>query len=74
MLGVLLDGAIVGLVAMNQADKAVILIVYRLPGGHVKLFRQISLSIMKILVFGSSVPGFFSGPAQRTLVENSILK
>ena len=74
MLGVLLDGTVIRLVAMNQAAKAVILIVYRLPGGHVKLFRQIAFSIMKILVLGGSVPGFFGGPAQRTLVENSILK
>ena len=47
MLGVLLDGAVIRLVAMNQAAKAVIFIVYRLPGGHVKLFRQIAFSITK---------------------------
>ena len=74
MLGVLLDGAVIRLVAMNQAAKAVILIVYRLPVGHVKLFRQIAFSIIKMLVLGGSVPGFFGGPPQRTLVKNSILK
>ena len=74
MLGVLLDGAVTRLVAMYQAAKAVILIDYRFSGGHVKLFRQIAFSIIKILVLGGSVPGFFGDPAQRTLVENSILK
>ena len=74
MLGVLLDGTVIRLVAMNQTAKAVIFIVYRLPGGHVKLFRQIAFSIIKKLVLGGSVPGFFGGPAQRTLVENSFLK
>ena len=65
MLGVLLDGTVIRLVAMNQTSKAVILIVYRFSGGYVKLFRQISFSIVKILVLGSSVPGFFGDPAQR---------
>ena len=74
MLGVLLNGTVIRLVAMNQTAKAVILIVYRFSGGHVNLFRQISFSIVKILVLGGSVPGFFGDPAQRTLVENSILK
>ena len=74
MLGVLLNGTVIRLVAMNQSVKAVVFIVYRFSGGYVKLFRQISSSIIKILVLGGSVPGFFGAPAQRTLVENSILK
>ena len=70
----LLDGTVIRLVAMNQTAKAVIFIVYRLSSGHVNLFRQISFSIIKILVLGGSVPEFFGDPPQRTLVETSILK
>ncbi|MDD6239039.1 MAG: hypothetical protein PUA87_06335, partial [Oscillospiraceae bacterium] len=37
-------------------------------------FSTNRLQYYKKLVLGGSVPGFFGGPAQRTLVENSILK
>lgn len=74
MLGVLLNGTVIRLVAMNQTAKAVILIVYRSSGGYVNLFCQITVCTINVLVFRLAFPGFLCNTAQRTLVENSILK
>ena len=67
MLRLLPNGTVVGLIAMNQTAKAVILIVYRLTGGHVKLFRQITIRTVKIPVFQRAVP-FFLGDAVQNVI------
>ena len=67
MLGTLLNHIIICLVAMNQSVKAVVFIVYRFSGSHVKLFRQIALSVVEILIFQRVAP-LFLGNAVQTVV------
>lgn len=67
MLRALLDGGIVGLVAVNQSAKTIVFIVYRLSSGHVKLFRQIALRIVEIPVFQLIAPFFLSNSVKNVI-------